>query len=83
MQVIDNAINTGYTVAWDGDISEPGYAFKHQISVNTTEDLRSQKTLKAKAKEVPVTQESRQTGFERFGQMRPQSFIVKIVIFLD
>lgn len=66
MQVIDNAINTGYTVAWDGDISEPGYAFKHQISVNTTEDLRSQKTLKAKAKEVPVTQESRQTGFETF-----------------
>ena len=28
--------------------------------------MRSQKTLKAKAKEVPVTQESRQTGFETF-----------------
>lgn len=66
MQVIDNAINTGYTVAWDGDISEPGYAFKHQISVNTVEQLNTQETLKAKAVEIPVTQESRQIGFETF-----------------
>lgn len=66
MQVIDNAINTGYTVAWDGDISEPGYAFKHQISVNTVEQLNTQETLKAKVVEIPVTQESRQIGFETF-----------------
>lgn len=66
MQVIDNAINEGYTVAWDGDISEPGYAFRHFIAVNTKEDLRKQKDLKAKAKEESVTQESRQHGFETF-----------------
>lgn len=66
MQVIDNAINEGYTVAWDGDISEPGYVFKHHIAVNTKEDLRKQKDLKAKAKEESVTQESRQHGFETF-----------------
>ncbi len=66
MQVIDNAINEGYTVAWDGDISEPGYAFQHQIAVNTTEDLRKQKELKAKAKEESVTQQSRQQGYETF-----------------
>lgn len=66
MQVIDNAINEGYTVAWDGDISEPGYAFRHFIAVNTKEDLRKQKDLRAKAKEESVTQESRQHGFETF-----------------
>ena len=66
MQVIDNAINEGYTVAWDGDISEPGYAFRHFIAVNTKEDLRKQKELKAKSKEESVTQESRQHGFETF-----------------
>ena len=66
MQIIDNAINTGYTVAWDGDLSEPGYAFKHHVAVNTKEDINSQKTLKAKAKEENVTQESRQKGFETF-----------------
>lgn len=66
MQIIDNAINTGYTVAWDGDLSEPGYAFEHHVAVNTKEDIRKQKTLKAKAKEENVTQESRQKGFETF-----------------
>lgn len=66
MQVIDNAINTGYTVAWDGDLSEPGYAFKHHVAVNTKENIRNQKELKAKAKEEVVTQESRQKGFETF-----------------
>ena len=66
MQIIDNAINTGYTVAWDGDLSEPGYAFKHHVAVNTKENIRNQKTLKAKAKEDVVTQESRQKGFETF-----------------
>lgn len=66
MQVIDNAINTGYTVAWDGDLSESGYAFKHHVAVNTKENIRNQKELKAKAKEEVVTQESRQKGFETF-----------------
>lgn len=66
MQVIDNAINEGYTVAWDGDISEPGYAFRHNVAVNTKEDLRKQKELKAKAEEIAVTQQSRQEGFETF-----------------
>lgn len=66
MQIIDNAINKGYTVAWDGDISEPGYAFKHHVAVNTKENIRKQKVLKTKALEDIVTQESRQMGFETF-----------------
>lgn len=66
MQVIDNAINKGYTVAWDGDISEPGYAFKYHVAVNTKENIRKQKVLKTKALEDIVTQESRQMGFETF-----------------
>ncbi len=66
MEVIDNAINTGYTVAWDGDVSEPGYAFQHQVAVNTTENIRSAEVLSAKPVEVDVTQESRQQGYENF-----------------
>lgn len=66
MQIIDNAINSGYTVAWDGDLSEPGYAFQHYVAVNTVEDIRNQKQLSAKAVEIPVTQESRQVYFETF-----------------
>ena len=66
MAVIDNAINTGYTVAWDGDVSEPGYAFKHNVAVNTKEKIGAEQTLKAKAEEMTVTQQSRQQGFENF-----------------
>ena len=66
MQVIDHAVNAGYTVTWDGDVSEPGYAFQHYVAVNTDEDLRKAKDLTAKAVEKPVTQESRQKGFESF-----------------
>lgn len=66
MQIINNAINSGYTVAWDGDLSEPGYAFQHYVAVNTVEDIRNQKQLSAKAVEIPVTQESRQVYFETF-----------------
>ena len=66
IQIIDHAINNGYTVAWDGDISEPGFAFLHFVAVNTKEDIRNQKQLTAKAVEIPVTQESRQVYFETF-----------------
>ena len=34
MQVMDNALNTGYTVAWDGDVSEKGFLFKKGVAIN-------------------------------------------------
>lgn len=64
MAVIDNAINTGYTVAWDGDVSEKGYAFQNQIALSTDQDIRGE--IKERVKEIPVTQESRQAAFENF-----------------
>lgn len=67
MAIIDNAINTGYTVAWDGDVSEKGYAFQHNIAINTAENIKGEKEgLPGRYKEIPVTQESRQAGFESF-----------------
>lgn len=33
MQIFDNAINTGYSVAWASDVSEKGFAYKHGIAV--------------------------------------------------
>ena len=66
MQIVDNAINSGYTVAWDGDVSEKGYNFTQHIALNTDENLRSAKTIEKRYEELPVTQESRQKGFESF-----------------
>lgn len=66
MEIIDYAINNGYTIAWDGDVSEKGYNFTHHIALNTAEDLKSAKTIEKRYEEMPVTQESRQEGFENF-----------------
>ena len=66
MACIDNAINTGYTVAWDGDVSEPGYAFQHFVAVNTKDNIRKEKEIAKKPVEDEVTQESRQKGYETF-----------------
>lgn len=34
MVVIDNALLNGYTVAWDGDVSERGFSFKNGAAIN-------------------------------------------------
>ena len=42
MQVIDNAVNEGYTVAWGGDVSEPGFTrqgLAYAIDTKKTESL--------------------------------------------
>lgn len=67
MAIIDNAINTGYTVAWGGDLSnEPGYAMQHSIAVHTKDNIKGMKEIEYRATEMPVTQESRQKDFEAF-----------------
>ena len=66
MAIIDNAIEKGYTVAWDGDISEPSYDFnKNSIALNCKDTIKNCE-LKNRVKELPVTQESRQADFENF-----------------
>lgn len=71
MLVIDNSLAKGYTVCWDGDMSEKSYSDKMGVAVNATEqDLNSEvgKELSFNKiyKESNVTQQSRQDGFESF-----------------
>ena len=71
MQVIDNSLENGYTVCWDGDMSEKSYSDKMGVAVNATdEELMSEEgrelSFKKIYKEADVTQESRQSGFEKF-----------------
>jgi aminopeptidase C len=51
IEIIDYALNNGYTVNWDGDISENGFRFLQGI---------------AEIPEITVSQELRQAGFEGF-----------------
>lgn len=69
MQVIDNALKTGYTVGWDGDMSEKSYSDPMGIAVNATQqELDNEPTRKLSFNKIyqeeTVNQESRQKGFE-------------------
>jgi len=51
MEIMDYSLNNGYTVNWDGDVSEKGFSHSKGIAV---------------IPEVNVTQETRQAGYEDF-----------------
>lgn len=53
MNVIDNALKNGYSVCWDGDVSESN--FKHRMGYAKLEN-----------EDIAVTQESRQAQFDDF-----------------
>jgi aminopeptidase C len=64
IKIMDNAIEKGYTIAWDGDVSEKSFAHGNHIALNTDVSLKG--TIKERIVENPVTQESRQAGIENF-----------------
>ena len=64
VKTIDNAINNGYTVAWDGDVSENGFASRSGMAILPKQ--RSRRMLKEPVEEQEVTQEMRQKTFENF-----------------
>lgn len=71
MEVIDNALENGYSVCWDGDMSEKSYSDAHGIAVMPTEkSIREEKGNKLSFdkiyEEMTINPESRQKGFENF-----------------
>ena len=34
MEIMDYSVNNGYTVCWDGDVSEKGFSFKNGVAIN-------------------------------------------------
>jgi len=63
--IIDNAAAKGYSIAWDGDVSEKGFSAKNGIAVLPVDPKREDLYSKP-GKEESVTQESRQGMFESF-----------------
>lgn len=63
MSIIDKAITAGYTVAWDGDVSEKGFKAGAGIAVLPVNESREDLT-KTPGEEVQVNQQNRQENFE-------------------
>ena len=63
--IVENAINQGYSVAWDGDVSEEGFSSKNGIAI-VPEDSEREDLFVNPGKEKIVTQEIRQEQFESY-----------------
>ncbi len=70
MKIIDNALEKGYSVAWDGDVSEKSFSRKKCVATipadeETTDDAKKEDDDKDQpVKEKAVTQEMRQQAFD-------------------
>jgi len=68
MAIINNALENGYTVAWDGDLTRNG-SFNHKrgIAINPEPQYWDEAVkLEKKYPELKVTQENRQRDYETF-----------------
>ncbi|MBL7942550.1 MAG: aminopeptidase [Flavobacteriales bacterium] len=65
-QAVDNAITTGYTVAWDADVSEKGFSFKNGMAILPTDETPKEDWFKKVVSEKKVDQAMRQEGFDNF-----------------
>ena len=68
MQIIDNAVMNGYTVAWGGDVSEPGFTrdgLAYMIDAKKMQSLQGSDMARW-LPEVQPTQEMRQERFDNW-----------------
>ena len=63
--IVDNAVKKGYSIAWDGDVSEKGFSAKKGIAVLPIDPGREDLFVNPD-KEMAVTQEMRQRTFESY-----------------
>lgn len=65
MEAINYALDKGYSIAWDGDVSEKGFSAKNGIAVLPT-DSKREDLFTMPGQELVVNQTVRQNGFESF-----------------
>jgi bleomycin hydrolase len=65
-QVIDNAINNEYTIAWDADVSEKGFSFTNGMAIVPDEKVAKEDMFKKVITEKVIDQKNRQAAFDSF-----------------
>lgn len=65
MSIIDYALLAGYTISWDGDVSEKGFSARDGIAV-LPESSEREDLFSTPGEEITVTQMNRQENFENY-----------------
>ena len=63
--IVDHAVKNGYSIAWDGDVSEKGFSAKNGIAILPI-DSKREDLFEKPGEEIEVTQELRQSTFESY-----------------
>lgn len=66
VSIIDNAINNGYSICWDGDSGSDNFYRKEGYAVIPEEKKKKDEKIIEPEKEKVITQEMRQKAFENF-----------------
>lgn len=65
-RIANNAIDAGYTIAWDADVSEKGFSFAQGVAILPAEPLKKEEWWTGLHPEFVPTQTARQDAFDRF-----------------
>lgn len=65
-EVANYALNNGHTIAWDADVSEKGFSFKHGMAILPADSVKKENYFKRVITEQKVTPEERQANYEKF-----------------
>ncbi len=64
--IVKKAINDGYTVAWDADVSEKTFSFRNGMAILPAKGVKKDDYFKKIVPELKVDQAFRQKGFNDF-----------------
>lgn len=64
MKIIDHALEKGYSIAWDADVSEPGFLFDRGLGVLIAENKPADNIIPMK--ELDINAQRRQSEFETY-----------------
>lgn len=71
-ETMQYAINNGFSFAWAADVSEKGFRFKDGLAIvpevpfESMTDVEKEASMKNPVKQLPITQELRQTAFDNY-----------------
>lgn len=63
--IIDNAVETGYTVAWDADVSEKTFSFTNGLAIVPADGVNKEDVFKKIVPEKTIDQSIRQIAFDQ------------------
>ncbi len=70
--IIDNALKTGYTVGWAGDVSEKGFSWKNGVAYIPAKNFadmtaeEKESIFKGPQAEMEITEDMRQAAFDNY-----------------